>query len=581
MNFNVALRVLGIVVLLLGSSSVLAQFYGKPDLKYSAFFAAKDLDLTDIRNLSAEHWEPLHDGIHHSNFFGDNYVGPSSDANLWIRVQFPRRSSEKYSWIELSPNVGLDGRLAQYVEGRWQWFQPEGRQSNESDRHPVNFLTFALDPESEKRVAYLKLNTSLIYHFKITARTDTEFIWNAVGSNLFNGIILGFLCLAMIYNLVIGVSAGERVYLYYSFYVFCNTIYISVVSGYVRLLFPEWGGMGNMGNLGASLVLFSSVVFVREFLNTDKYLPRMDKALKIMQIVMFLTLIFVTFISEHLAVITTVFLGGISPILLLSAAVMCYRLGHPYARYFLIAWGIFLFTVFIWVAMWAGVFVPSTLIGESFKIGTMLEITLLSMVLAYRYSFLKDQTEQLNEAKLAFKKLSETDELTGVLNRRGFLKRAEEIVIDKSGNSIWLALDVDHFKNFNDQHGHIAGDHLLAEFGNILDTNRRRENLAAKLLSDQQESHYRRAIAGRMGGEEFAVLLTDCTMSQAKLYSERLLDEFKNLLVENMNGQKVGTTLSIGATRIRPGDNLEESWKRADKLLYEAKKQGRDQVVSD
>lgn len=574
-------QALTLAALLLVCQAVSAGLYGKPFLTFKSFFAPSELELHDVMKLSEEHWQELDEDIHTANIFKPDYVSANQETMLWLKIELPRRGDERYVWLELSPNVGLDGRLAQYIDNRWQWYQPEGIEPNKTGRRPVNFLTFVVDTQSSERVAYLKLNTSLVYHFKITTRTYTEFVWHAVTNNLFNGFILGFLCLAIIYNLAIGMSAGEKIYLYYSFYVTCNTLYISIISGYLRLIFPEWGGLGSMGNLGASLVLFSAIIFVREFLSTESYAPHFDKVLRILQAAMFATLLFVSFINEFAALLTTVTLGSIAPIVVLLAALQCLRNGHPYAKYFLVAWSFFLSTVFIWVAMWAGVFEPNTFTTEVFKVGTVLEITLLSLVLAYRYSFLKDQTEQLREARKAFKTLSETDELTGVLNRRGFLKMAEEILADRSHDCVWLALDVDHFKQFNDKYGHMAGDHLLAEFGNILDTNRRREDLAAKLLSDHDNTQYRRAIAGRIGGEEFAVLLTDCTIAQGKLYAERLVEEFAELLVEDLQGQQVGTTLSVGATRLKNTDTLESVWKRADQLLYVAKKAGRNTVAID
>ena len=568
------------ILFMLISMSLGANPYGKAELKYSSLFTKHDAALEQVIALTEDNWKPLNGNIYSADLLSPEGIAKTSDSVLWIRVELPRRSRDEKIWIEFSPNVGLDGRLAQYSEGRWRWFQPEGFSNAGETRHPVNFLTFSVLTNSPKKVAYLKLNTSLVYNFRINAIDQNELIGQSVSSNLFNGFLLGFLFLAIIYNLAIGISAGERMYVYYAFYVFSNAIYISIISGYLRLIFPEWGGLGNMGNLGASLVLFSGTVFVREFLDTQEYAPKTDRVLRFMQAILFASLLFISFIDDFAALVIVLVLGTFGPISALSAAFICYRARHPYAGFFLFAWSLFIASIFIWVGMWIGIFEPTLFVTQVFKVGAMIEIAFLSLVLAYRYTYLKDQTEQLNKAKTAFKQLSETDELTGVLNRRGFLRQAEDIVHQRDVLRVWLAIDIDHFKQFNDQHGHMAGDHLLAEFGNILDTTRRREDLAAKLIADANSHRYRRAIAGRIGGEEFAVLVTDCNLGQAKLYAERLIEEFRNLLVENLNGQRVGTTLSIGATEIRADDTLESVWKRADELLYQAKSSGRDQVIT-
>ena len=229
--------------------------------------------------------------------------------------------------------------------------------------------------------------------------------------------------------------------------------------------------------------------------------------------------------------------------------------------------------------MWLGIIPPELWVLNLLKAGSMIEITLLSLVLGYRYSYLKKQTESLSEAKTRFKTLSETDELTGVLNRRGFLKHVEQLMRRGNRDLVWLALDIDHFKQFNDTYGHLAGDQLLNAFGNLLSTKGRREDLAARLISADNEQPYRRGVAGRMGGEEFAVLLVDCSLPRARLYAERLLREFEKLTVSSMDGEKVGTTLSIGGTQIKHEDNIETAWSRADRWLYEAKEKGRNQVV--
>lgn len=557
-----------------------ANPYGKAKLEFFSLSTAEEVSLEELISYPESHWQALENDMYSAGLFNTNHFSSDSRSVLWLKIKLPRRSRDEKVWIEFSPNVGLDGRLAQFQNGRWQWFQPEGLSSAEQSRHPVNFLTFAVTTDSSKRTAYVKLDTSLVFNFRINTINQNELIGQSVSSNLFNGFLLGFLFLAIIYNLAIGISAGERMYVYYAFYVFCNGIYIAIISGYLRLIFPEWGGLGNMGNLGASLVLFSGIVFVREFLDTSRYAPKTDYLLRLMQALLFAALLFISFLDDFKALLLVLILGTFAPITVLTAASLCYRAKHPYAGYFLFAWSLFIASIFIWVGMWIGIFEPTLFVIQAFKVGAMIEITFLCLVLSYRYTYLKDQTEQLNKAKKAFKQLSETDELTGVLNRRGFLRQAEEIVQNRDQLRVWMTIDIDHFKQFNDQYGHMAGDHLLAEFGNILDTSRRREDLAAKLVAEPSQSQYRRAITGRIGGEEFAVLVTDCNLAQAKLYAERLIEEFRNLQVEDMRGQRVGSTLSIGATEIHPEDTLETVWKRADKLLYEAKHSGRDQVVT-
>jgi diguanylate cyclase (GGDEF)-like protein len=173
------------------------------------------------------------------------------------------------------------------------------------------------------------------------------------------------------------------------------------------------------------------------------------------------------------------------------------------------------------------------------------------------------QAESLGAEKKRYKKLSRTDELTGVLNRRGFLKAAERIFdFSPPSSLIWLGIDVDHFKKFNDAHGHVAGDKLLRKLGETLNACSRRDD-----------------IAGRLGGEEFGLLLVGCPLAKSEILTSRLLAQFAEITVTANSGQQVSATISIGATQVKAGESIESAWKRADELLYQAKNQGRNQTV--
>ena len=578
-----ALKMTFVLLLLVFSASrCFAVHYGDFELSYHSTFTDEYTSLAEVLDKPETQWKVIPDGIHTSSLFEHATSSNKAASNtLWVRVQLPRRSAYKKVWLEFGPNVGLDGRIAQYADARWIWSQPEGLESKLDTRQPVNLLTFELNLDSEKRYAYLKLNSSLAYHFKINSLSQNELLWHAVSNNLFNGFLLGFFFLAIVYNFAIGISAGERIYLYYAFYVGCNAVYISIISGYLRLAFPEWGSIGNMGNLGAVLVLFSGTVFVRDLLSTATYTPRIDKLLRIMQTTLFLSLLFITFLPDTLALLLVLIIGTIGPSLVIAAGIICFRKRHPYAGYFLLAWSLFVISILIWVSMWSGLLPPNIFVTNIFKVGAMLEITLLSLILAYRYSYLKDKTLALRKSQSSLRTLSETDDLTGVLNRRGFIKYADELVNLRTAERVWLIMDIDYFKSFNDQHGHQAGDQLLSNFGHILNNMQRREDLTAKLLSTNISPHDRRVIAGRIGGEEFVMLFTDCSLVQGKRYAEKLIEEFRQTKVLGPNGELNGSTLSIGATQILPEDTLETVWKRADTLLYKAKQKGRNQVVTD
>ncbi len=165
------------------------------------------------------------------------------------------------------------------------------------------------------------------------------------------------------------------------------------------------------------------------------------------------------------------------------------------------------------------------------------------------------------------RRLSVTDSLTGLSNRRYFFKRLSALLAAcqrKSRPMAVLMLDIDHFKAVNDQHGHAAGDAILMEFSNAVSQLLRQSDLLA-----------------RLGGEEFAILLPETDAQGAWELAERIRQVVAAARVEIANTQ-VSVTVSIGISQRLDSDISEdEVIVRADNALYRAKSRGRNRVESD
>ena len=154
-----------------------------------------------------------------------------------------------------------------------------------------------------------------------------------------------------------------------------------------------------------------------------------------------------------------------------------------------------------------------------------------------------------------------TDPLTGLPNRREFNNRLEERMAawNRRGEQFSLLLvDVDHFKKLNDQHGHLAGDQVLAAMGRTLRAAIRREDAVA-----------------RYGGEEFAILLPNTSLEQGGEVAEKVRQAVARIKVTH-NNQPLNITASIGAASIQPKEQAESLIQRADAALYAAKGDGRN-----
>ncbi len=168
--------------------------------------------------------------------------------------------------------------------------------------------------------------------------------------------------------------------------------------------------------------------------------------------------------------------------------------------------------------------------------------------------------EHLNEE---LKTASRVDGLTGLYNRRYWQERFDEmhkLCVRREKPSTALMLDIDHFKRINDTYGHQAGDKVI-------------KMLAALIKRCVRETD----LAGRYGGEEFAIILNDSSVEDAKIVAERIRQLAKRLVVEH-EGESISFTVSLGLAQFTPDFKGALAWLEcADQALYEAKENGRNQ----
>jgi diguanylate cyclase (GGDEF)-like protein len=171
------------------------------------------------------------------------------------------------------------------------------------------------------------------------------------------------------------------------------------------------------------------------------------------------------------------------------------------------------------------------------------------------------------EARRLFETLAATDPLTGILNRRSFFAQAQqECSRFRRFHSAFclVMIDLDFFKRVNDQYGHQAGDEALKAFANTIASGKRSYD-----------------VFGRLGGEEFALLLPDTSAEDAVRVVSRLKDNVRQSVITSPKGE-FGITFSAGiASALREAESLDDLIHRADEALYQSKAQGRDRIALD
>lgn len=195
---------------------------------------------------------------------------------------------------------------------------------------------------------------------------------------------------------------------------------------------------------------------------------------------------------------------------------------------------------------------------------TLREITLRQALvrLAEANRLLAEEMRKVGVLNERLSELAHTDALTGLYNRRAYDQELarEWRRVQRNGAALSvLLIDADHFKSINDQHGHAVGDRVL-------------QALAALIQRSAREID----VAARIGGEEFAVLLSDTGATSALNVAERI----RSQIAQSDTMPVTGVTVSIGVATLAAEESAASLQHRADQALYMAKSQGRNRVVS-
>jgi|SoiMethySBSTD1v2_1073268.scaffolds.fasta_scaffold63241_3 diguanylate cyclase len=254
--------------------------------------------------------------------------------------------------------------------------------------------------------------------------------------------------------------------------------------------------------------------------------------------------------------------GAVFPILMVVLMFGMFGLRPHQVRY-VSAYAVLLFSLTMSLAAWfnPGTFSPLVELGHFIMIAAMVPTV---PVLAARLAWLRQQRRDLASALDRVRDLARHDELTGLPNRRHMLELIDNTQdrAARTGAPFCLAvIDIDHFKQVNDAHGHAVGDEVLRVFS--------RQALAAVRTID---------VLGRWGGEEFVLLLTDAKLPFARQAVERVRSHIESMVVLGDHAA-VNITLSAGVAEHSTGESGTVTLQRADTALYRAKDEGRNRVA--
>ena len=356
----------------------------------------------------------------------------------------------------------------------------------------------------------------------------------------------------------------DRMFLYFIAYVSSQVAYLLAATGELFAL-PGAALLGPLGyRTGQTMATLSaafSIWFIIEFAELREYEPRLARWLGATRwpFLAFAAIVWMPFLAPDYWLANTVnSLLIVAVVLALTASWRAWRHGSRQAGFFLLSWlPLLALTVVRVVQLVAGLPLPAWL-EYGFPASMAYAAVIITVGLA-------DRTLQVRHERDHATRMAQFDPLTGVFNRGAIMARLRDAwQADDAGAAPLAALflDLDHFKQVNDNHGHAAGDACLVAVTDAI-----RAELGAT-------DHI-----GRYGGEEFLAVLRDDSARAARVVAERIVARVAALRVP-VGDKLVALTISIGvATRDEATASVEALVQDADAAQYRAKAEGRNRVV--
>lgn len=449
--------------------------------------------------------------------------------------------------------------------------------------------------ESATILIRVKSNSGLQFPLSLWERD--AYLANDHTLSIMHGLFYGLVLAMALYHLLIYYSIRELSFLYYAlFYLSLLLTYLclhGVVSAY---FWPDFSYVSNRFiNIAMSASVLFANLFTLEFLQIELTRPKLARLLRSLAYAS-VAIIVASLVLPYPWVVNSM-LGLTAVVLIVLSAALIIRLidGYPPAKYAFLG-GICASLGFAITMLGNLGFIPVTPAVESAAyVGIILMSMANGFALAYRMNMdrqlrqdaqaeliesqrqtnerldrlVRERTEELESSNSLLQKISNTDALTQLANRRHFddtftveFKRAFR---EKEPLSVML-MDIDNFKMINDRYGHPFGDLCLAK------------------ASDFIRACIRRPpdFAARYGGEEFVVLLPKTDLQGSLHIANLIRDKFRASVVEE-DGVEVTITVSIGLISVIPGslDSTASMLKTADCLLYQAKENGRNRIETE
>lgn len=534
-------------------------------------------------------FEDVHKAEFASNVEPFLYMGFTRSA-YWLRFDVENRGAEPVEAVLSISQAFLD-RIEFYAPGTAGDYRRrvagESLMQKDHDGHINPAFYFTL-PSGISGPYYLRINTvdTMLIPLSLWERNAYEqsdrLLW------LFYGISFGALIAVIFYSLFLYLTTRDPSSGFYVLYVTAFLIVLMDFDGFfTAYLWPGSLWWSDRFHVISSVTMaMLSLMFIQSFLSTRSMLVRIHRIINFYRLFGVFLVAGALYWDDYADVMQVLVISSLFfPMLALTAGVMRFRQGERTARFFLLAWAFGAVSVLIYLSMHLGILPGSSFwVIHAMDVGVVIESILFSLAIADKMDqhrrdkirieceakeqlaeMVDERTAELNEARLQAEQLANTDMLTQLNNRRAFYSIGE-VLQHNSGRYqrplSAIMLDIDHFKAINDKHGHAAGDEAIRAVGETLSNVVREAD-----------------VIGRLGGEEFAVLLPETLGNDAYDLAERIRSSIAELVVD-AHGKAIRFTASLGVAQAE-GEvaTIDALIAAADRALYYAKENGRNRTV--
>ncbi len=518
----------------------------------------------------------------------------SLNENNWICFSVVNPSS-KYITRIIHLDEPLYDEVTMYYRSENNWHEEQSGLSIPLDKRLIYNRTpvfsIPLDP-GQSRTIYIKIHSNYgLFTVGCSINDPATFLIKEQKITAWYFFYFGVISALLVYNFFLFIALRDKLYVYYVLHGLFFGFMIVLYGGY-DLYFGSNEILHYRINGLVALVLVFISLFSRELLQTSKNIPTIDFILKLIVWVGVILCILITIDITYYEYLTLI--GLPSYLFFIFVGIYAWIKRIELSNYYLLS-TILYFIGIVLLALLLMNLVPYNVVTRySFLVGSMAELTIFSLALAHRVKLLQKQniayqleliqtereakerlakevaerTAELTQANSELEQMAKQDGLTGLANRRFLDEQLDnewhQLKRKKSPLSV-IMCDIDYFKFFNDHYGHQKGDACLISVAKAIRSSLKRPG----------------DMAGRYGGEEFLILLPDTDTDGAIHVATRIKKNIAALGLGHAQSKISDyVTLSFGVASLVPSEEIapESIVSFADKALYQAKRNGRNQV---